>query len=122
MPSALHLCAGMATSHQRKPLVAKRGRRRLQRIGIGLIAAGLITTLLSTVATAGDKQPASRFTVDAALRPVATSVDGRYALGAAARLTSRPLSADGRYALVVLNAPRGGCESVADPLFSNGFE
>jgi hypothetical protein len=85
----------------------------------GLIAFGL-AALLAVPAFAA--KTGQRFAVEAELRPLALSTDGRFAIEAEARFTPEANSADGRFALKAVNVPAGGCEAFPDPLFSNGFE
>jgi hypothetical protein len=85
-----------------------------------MLIATSLATLLAVPAFAAET--VQRYTVKAELRPLALSADGRFALDAAARYTPQFESADGRFALKSVNAPEGGCEAFADPLFSNGFE
>jgi hypothetical protein len=75
---------------------------------------------LSLPAFAGDAP--ARYAVDAELRPLALSADGRFAIAAEARFTPESKSADGRFALKAVNVPEGGCEAFADPVFIDGFE
>lgn len=73
------------------------------------------------LALAATDSPA-RFAVQAELRPLAVSDDGRFAVDARARHAPEATSADRRYTLKALNVPAVGCEPSADPLFANGFE
>jgi len=83
----------------------------------------VIAVLSSTAALAANTVPSpSRFAIDAEVRPLAISADGRFALDASARYAPEAKSADGRFALKAVNVPSGGCEALPDALFSNGFE
>jgi hypothetical protein len=63
-----------------------------------------------------------RFIVDATLKPLATSTDGRFTIDASARYAPAATSAGGRYTLTAVRVPDVGCDADADPLFANGFE
>ena len=84
-----------------------------------LIATSL-AALLAVPALAAET--AQRYTVEAELRPLALSADGRFGLDATAHYAPDAKSADGRYTLKAVNVPAGGCEAFVDPIFSNGFE
>jgi hypothetical protein len=92
-----------------------------QRRSHALLVALLVSPNHAALATEPVDQPA-RFTLEAELRPIAVSACGRFALEATARYLPEASSADGRFALKVLNVPSGGCDPLPDPMFSNGFE
>jgi len=85
---------------------------------VSAMALCLIAGFSATAHAAAD----TRFALDAEVRPLAISADGRFALDASARYSPEAKSADGRFALKAVNVPDGGCEAFPDPLFSNGFE
>ncbi len=70
-----------------------------------------------------DQDPAaSRFAIQAELRPVQISASGRYTLEASASYAPEAKSSDGRFTLKVVNAPEGDCGPVIDEMFRDGFE
>jgi hypothetical protein len=85
-----------------------------------LLIAASLAALLAVPALAAETP--QRYTVEAELRPLALSADGRFGLDATARYTAQAKSADGRFVLKAVNVPEGGCEAFADPVFANGFE
>lgn len=65
---------------------------------------------------------ADRFALDATLKPLATSTDGRFTIDVSARYAPAATSNGGRYTLTAVRVPEVGCEANADPLFADGFE
>jgi hypothetical protein len=92
--------------------------------GAGRSLALLVAILLAPAsAQAADGSPtASRFRLEAELRPLAVSACGRFALDAQARLAPEAKSADGRFTLKAVHVPAVGCDPFPDPLFADGFE
>jgi hypothetical protein len=89
-----------------------------------LRAATLALALLPPspdLAVALDAAP-GRFSAEAALRPLSASACGRFAIQASVRHATEARSADGRFALKVVNTPAVGCDAFPDPVFANGFE
>lgn len=82
----------------------------------------LIAGLAAPALTASAGEAARRFRVDADLRPLGQSADGRFALDATARFTPAATSMNGRYTLKAVKAPTAGCDPFLDPMFADGFE
>ncbi len=88
-------------------------------LAVGLYAFAAAVWAQSTM----DQDPAaSRFAIQAELRPVQISASGRYTLEASARYAPEAKSSDGRFTLKAVNAPEGGCGPVVDEMFRDGFE
>lgn len=89
-----------------------------------LIRAALRSCLALALplAASAEAPVASRFRVEAELRPSTVSICGRFAVDARAHYAAEAASADGRFALKAVHVPEGGCDPLPDPLFSNGFE
>ncbi len=83
---------------------------------------GIATCFVGPVLASATTDSSARFAVQAELRPLAVSDDGRFAVDARARHAPEGISADRRYTLKAINVPAVGCEPSADPLFANGFE
>lgn len=98
--------------------------RALQIAALTTLALSALTVPISVQAqhSTSDDTAASRFELNAELRPVSVSANGRYTLDASARYTPEAKSSDGRFSLKTVNAPSGGCGSGIDDIFSNGFE
>jgi hypothetical protein len=88
------------------------------------LAVGLYAFAVAVWAqpTTDQDRAASRFAIQAELRPVQISDNGRYTLEASARYAPEAKSSDGRFTLKVVNAPEGDCGQVTDQMFRDGFE
>jgi hypothetical protein len=102
--------------------VIARALGRAVRRGTLATATGIATCFAGPVLASATIDTPARFAVQAELRPLAVSDDGRFAVDARARHAPEGTSADRRYTLKALNVPAVGCEPAADPLFANGFE
>ncbi len=63
-----------------------------------------------------------RFEIKGKLNPQAVSVVGRFMLDLTLRYAPEVKSSDSRFVLTAINVQSGGCNSLPDPIFSNGFE
>lgn len=105
-------------------------RRTASSMGTRAFRARRITAIsriaacvLAASAIIGGHVHAARFTLDADLRPIAASADGRYTVDATARFTPEARSGDRRFTVKQVNTPNGGCDPTPiDALFGNGFE
>lgn len=95
------------------------GRAGTRRTRSVLIVTSL-TTLLAMPALAAET--VQRYTVEAEVRPMVVSVDGRFGLDATARYAPEAKSSDGRFVLKAVNVPEGGCNAASDLIFADDFE
>lgn len=103
------------------PAIAE-GLGRAVRRGALAMTIGIVTCFAGPTLASATTDSSARFVVQAELRPLSVSADGRFAVDARARHAPETKSADGRFVLKAVHVPEGGCEAFPDPLFSNGFE
>ncbi len=87
------------------------------------LCTGLAALAALPVAAAESVDADARFQLEAELRPVVISSDGRFSLEASARFVPEFRSEDGRFALQPVNVPLVGCDPLgADEIFADRFQ